>query len=212
MSEKNIYILCIETATEILSIALSKNGECIYSFIESEKQSHAKNITLAIQQCMDETKISFQELAAVAINQGPGSFTGLRVASSAAKGLCFALKTPFIAIDGLKEHCRALQKQQFPSQNCFLLLDARRNNFYYTYFDTNGNPMMDTTFDSFENIEKIAENLENSILVKNTDFQENPILDAKNMCFEAYQKFIAKKFEDIRLFEPNYIINNYVKN
>lgn len=212
MSEKNIYILCIETATEILSIALSKNGECIYSYIESEKQSHAKNITLAIQQCMDETKISFQELAAVAINQGPGSFTGLRVASSAAKGLCFALKIPFIAIDGLKEHCRALQKQQFPSQNCFLLLDARRNNFYYTYCDTNGNPMMDTTFDSFENIETIAENIENSILVKNTDFQESPILDAKNMCSEAYQKFLAKKFEDIRLFEPNYIINNYVKN
>jgi tRNA threonylcarbamoyladenosine biosynthesis protein TsaB len=212
MSEKNIYIICIDTATEMLSIALSKNGECIYSYIESEKQSHAKNITLAIQKYVDETKISFQELAAVAINQGPGSFTGLRVASSAAKGLCFALNIPFIAIDGLKEHCRALQKQQFPTQNCFLLLDARRNNFYYTYCDTNGNPIIDTTFDSFENIEKIAERLGNSILVKNTDFLESPILDARNMCNEAYQKFMAKKFEDIRLFEPNYIINNYVKN
>ncbi len=212
MSEKNIYIICIDTATEMLSIALSKNGECIYSYIESEKQSHAKNITLAIQKYVDETKISFQELAAVAINQGPGSFTGLRVASSAAKGLCFALNIPFIAIDGLKEHCRALQKQQFPTQNCFLLLDARRNNFYYTYCNSNGNPIIDTTFDSFENIEKIAENIENSILVKNTDFQEIPILDARNMCYEAYQKFMAKKFEDIRLFEPNYIINNYVKN
>jgi tRNA A37 threonylcarbamoyladenosine modification protein TsaB len=91
------------------------------------------------------------------------------------------------------------------------LLDARRNNFYYTYCDTNGNPIIDTTFDSFENIEKIAERLENSILVKNTDFLESPILDARNMCNEAYQKFMAKKFEDIRLFEPNYIINNYVK-
>ena len=61
-------------------------------------------------------------------------------------------------------------------------------------------------------LEKIAKNIENSILVKNTDFQEIPILDAKNMCYEAYQKIMAKKFEDIRLFEPNYIINNYVKN
>jgi tRNA threonylcarbamoyladenosine biosynthesis protein TsaB len=212
MSEKNIYIICIETATEMLSIALSKNGECIYSYIESEKQSHAKNITLAIQKCVDETKISFQELAAVAINQGPGSFTGLRVASSAAKGLCFALNIPLIALDGLRQHCIALQKAQFPNKTCFLLLDARRNNFYYTYCDTNGNPIIDTTFDSFENIEKIAERLENSILVKNTDFLESPILDARNMCNEAYQKFMAKKFEDIRLFEPNYIINNYVKN
>jgi tRNA threonylcarbamoyladenosine biosynthesis protein TsaB len=211
MSEKTIYILCIETATEMLSIALSKNGECIYSYIESEKQSHAKNITLAIQQCMDETKISFQELAAVAINQGPGSFTGLRVASSTAKGLCFALKIPFIAIDGLKEHCIALQKQQFPSQNCFLLLDARRNNFYYTYCDTNGNSIIDSTFDSFENIENIANNIGNSSLVKNTDFQEIPILNAKNMCEKAYIIFLASDFKDIRLFEPNYIINNYVK-
>ncbi len=211
MSEKNIYILCIETASETLSLALSKNGECIYSYIELEKQSHAKNITLAIQQCMNETKISFQELGAVALNQGPGSFTGLRVASSTAKGLCFALKIPFIAIDGLKEHCKTLQKEQYPSQNCFLLLDARRNNFYYTYCNTNGNPMIDSTFDSFENIENIANNIGNSVLVKNTDFQEIPILNARNMCEEAYKVFLASDFKDIRLFEPNYIINNYVK-
>jgi tRNA threonylcarbamoyladenosine biosynthesis protein TsaB len=211
MSEKNIYIICIETATEILSIALSKNGECIYSYIESEKQSHAKNITLAIQKCVDETKISFQELAAVAINQGPGSFTGLRVASSAAKGLCFALNIPLIALDGLRQHCIALQKAQFPNKTCFLLLDARRNNFYYTYCSSEGIAEKETTFDRYEAISEIAANIDNAIIVKNTEFEDHHILDAAHMCEEALFYYQNNQFEDIRLFEPNYIINNYVK-
>lgn len=212
MSEKNIYILCIETATEVLSIAIAKNGECIYSYTESERQSHAKNITLAIQKSIDATQIQFSDLSAIAINQGPGSFTGLRVASSTAKGLCFALNIPFIAIDGLKQHCIALQKNVYPDKNCFLLLDARRNNFYYSFYILENNLSLDTSFDSLEAIEKKATQIGNSILIKNTDFENSDILNAKNMCQEAFKSFLKKDFSDIRLFEPNYIINNYVKN
>src|ERR1700690_3824791 len=96
------FILCIETATEICSIALMKNDELISIAELDEKNVHAVQITILIETVMKNSGLELRRLDAVAVSKGPGSFTGLRVGVSTAKGLCYALDKPLIAVNTLE--------------------------------------------------------------------------------------------------------------
>ncbi|HIA36804.1 MAG TPA: tRNA (adenosine(37)-N6)-threonylcarbamoyltransferase complex dimerization subunit type 1 TsaB, partial [Flavobacteriales bacterium] len=95
-------ILNIETATRVCSVALGKNGTLI-SFKETKvDRSHASSITIFIEQILSEEGLSAKDLDAIAVSKGPGSYTGLRIGVSTAKGLCYALDIPLIAINSLE--------------------------------------------------------------------------------------------------------------
>jgi len=123
-------ILSIETATEVCSVALSRNGELITGKDSASSNEHSSLLTLFITEVMEEAGIPLNALDAVAVSKGPGSYTGLRIGVSAAKGLCYALDKPLIAVSTLK----ALAYQtlsQFPSlknQDTLIcpMIDARR--------------------------------------------------------------------------------------
>ena len=98
------YILNIETATKNCSVSLANGGKTIFcKQIAEEGYSHAERLHVFIEEIIKEAGISLNDLSAVAVSQGPGSYTGLRIGVSAAKGLCFALGIPLIAVDTLEK-------------------------------------------------------------------------------------------------------------
>lgn len=126
------FILNIETATKNCSVAIAKNGETVIcKEIAEEGYSHAEKLHVFIEEIIAESGISFHDLAAVAVSQGPGSYTGLRIGVSAAKGLCFALNIPLIAVDTLQ----TLASQVKVSEGKIIpMLDARRMEVYSAIF------------------------------------------------------------------------------
>jgi len=129
------FILNIETATKNCSVSIAKNGETILcKEIAEEGYSHAEKLHVFIEEVIEESKISVQDLAAIAVSQGPGSYTGLRIGVSAAKGLCFALNIPLIAVDTLQ----TLASQANVSEGKIIpMLDARRMEVYSEVFNAN---------------------------------------------------------------------------
>lgn len=126
------FILNIETATKNCSVAIAKDGETIIcKEIAEEGYSHAEKLHVFIEEIIAESGISVHDLVAVAVSQGPGSYTGLRIGVSAAKGLCFALNIPLIAVDTLQ----TLASQAKISEGKIIpMLDARRMEVYSAIF------------------------------------------------------------------------------
>lgn len=135
MTTTDTYILNIETATKNCSVALAKNGKTIaMREIAEEGYSHAEKLHVFIEELMVQNNISFKELNAVAVSQGPGSYTGLRIGISSAKGLCFALNIPLIAIDTLQ----SLAAQIKITQGIIIpMIDARRMEVFSATYDKN---------------------------------------------------------------------------
>ena len=124
------YILNIESATSICSVCISQNGELI-SIHETEANKHASEITLMIDKCLVEVGLKVTDLSAVAISNGPGSYTSLRVGASTAKGICYALNIPMIAVDTLQSLAMAsyLEVRDVAAFYC-AMIDARRMEVY----------------------------------------------------------------------------------
>ena len=127
------YILNLETATKNCSVSISQNGKTILCKEMAEAgYSHAEKLHVFIEECLKESNITFKELSAIAVSQGPGSYTGLRIGVSAAKGLCFALDIPLIAIDTLQ----VLASKLTISEGIIIpMIDARRMEVYSAIFN-----------------------------------------------------------------------------
>ena len=95
-------ILCIETGTDICSVGLARDGEIISLRESDEGREHAKNVAMFVDELLHETGVSPDELDAVAVGKGPGSYTGLRIGVSFAKGLCYGLNIPLVAVGSLE--------------------------------------------------------------------------------------------------------------
>ena len=141
-------ILCLETATPICSVALN-DGCCTIALCETEGQNaHSEKITNFIREVMETAKIDYKQLDAVAVSQGPGSYTGLRIGVSTAKGICYAADLPLMAIDTLEAMAYGM-KAKLGSQigeNDLLIpmIDARRMEVYAAVFDANLQRINDT--------------------------------------------------------------------
>jgi len=119
-------ILNIDTATESASICLSKEGKSLTLLKNEEQKDHASWLHVGIEQMMRETGYKLQDLQAVAVTAGPGSYTGLRVGMAAAKGFCYALRIPFIAENTLKVMSQAAREHVPPEELLCPMIDARR--------------------------------------------------------------------------------------
>ena len=210
------YILNIETATKNCSVAIAKDGiTLLCKEMAEEGYSHAEKLHVFIEQVLNELQLTFKDLSAVAVSQGPGSYTGLRIGVSAAKGLCFALNIPLIAIDTLE----TLAMQAKVVEGFIVpMIDARRMEVYSAVFDSNLKKIREVraeilTLDSFsetnDNLYFVGDCATKSKTVLN---QPNHIyLDsivcpsAKEMSVLSYDKFQKEDTVDVAYFEPYYL-------
>ena len=209
-------ILNIETATKNCSVSLSKNGKTIF-FKEHADQgySHAEKLHVFIDQVIKECQINISEINAVAVSKGPGSYTGLRIGVSAAKGLCYALNIPLIAVDTLEILANQVQKKD---GLIVPMLDARRMEVYSAIFNNDLEKISETKAEilSTESYAEINEKIYfvgdcqekcQTVLTKN-NFEFLPEIvypSANEMSKLSYQKFENKQFEDVAYFEPFYL-------
>ncbi len=135
-------ILNIETSTRVCSVALAVDGKVVAIQESTVENSHARHITLFAEQVMFQAGINFKDLDAVAISKGPGSYTGLRIGVSTAKGFCYSLDKPLIAVDTLQALAYGMvQKLKNTGENPegFLfvpMIDARRMEVYSAVYDS----------------------------------------------------------------------------
>ncbi len=209
-------ILNIETATKNCSVSLSKNGKTIF-FKEHADQgySHAEKLHVFIDEVIKECQINISEINAVAVSKGPGSYTGLRIGVSAAKGLCYALNIPLIAVDTLEILANQVQKKD---GLIVPMLDARRMEVYSAIFNNDLEKISETKAEilSTESYAEINEKIYfvgdcqekcQTVLTKNNfEFQPEIVYPSANeMSKISYQKFENKQFEDVAYFEPFYL-------
>lgn len=210
------YILNIETATKNCSVALAKEGEIILcKEVSEEGYSHAERLHVFIEECVQEAGISFQDLVAIAVSQGPGSYTGLRIGVSAAKGLCFALEIPLIAVDTLQ----SLASQAKISNGLIVpMLDARRMEVYSAVFNSKFEKQREIlaeiiTENSFEEYNETlyfvgdcAEKCKSVLTKENFIFLEDiKYPSAKEMSIISYDKYKKSDTVDVAYFEPYYL-------
>lgn len=212
------FILHIETTTHICSVALSKGNELIALKESDEERAHARILSFFIQEIMDENGIKPTDLKAVAVSKGPGSYTGLRIGVATAKGLCYALNIPLIAINTLKAMTNGIINQGIAADLYVPMLDARRMEVYSAVF----NPALDKIRKTEANIidehsfkeyldKKIcffgtgAAKCKDVIIHENAFFVVDFNASAKDMVNLAFTKFLMKDFEDLAYFEPFYL-------
>jgi tRNA threonylcarbamoyladenosine biosynthesis protein TsaB len=210
------YILNIETATKNCSVALAKEGKTILSKeIAEEGYSHAERLHVFMEEIIQESGITFNDLSAIAVSQGPGSYTGLRIGVSAAKGLCYALNIPLIAIDTLQ----VLASQARVSDGLIVpMLDARRMEVYSAIFNVNlenkrataAEIISDNSFEDFQEtlyfVGDCAEKCQAVLTKENFIFlEEIKYPSAKEMSLLSFIKFKKSDTVDVAYFEPYYL-------
>ena len=138
-------ILCLDTATDICSVALTRAGEVVTCRENSDGNSHARILLPFVEEVLKEAAVKPQELAAVAVSMGPGSYTGLRIGTSSAKGLCYALEIPLIAVPTLQIIAAGASKNLPGNQDVTFcpMLDARRMEVFTALYDSNLQPLND---------------------------------------------------------------------
>ncbi|SDQ26984.1 tRNA (adenosine(37)-N6)-threonylcarbamoyltransferase complex dimerization subunit type 1 TsaB [Flagellimonas zhangzhouensis] len=211
-------ILNLETATTNCSVSISKDNEIVVlKENNAASYSHSEQLHVFIKEALDEASLSFSDLDAVAISKGPGSYTGLRIGVSAAKGLCFSLEIPLISIPTLQS--MALQVDAQPDELVIPVLDARRMEVYSCVYDSNNEEVRETlaeiidenTFQEYASERKVyivgsgAEKCRGVLQHPHFIFDESVVPSAKEMAQLAFQKYSAQQFEDVAYFEPYYL-------
>ncbi|MEX1001546.1 MAG: tRNA (adenosine(37)-N6)-threonylcarbamoyltransferase complex dimerization subunit type 1 TsaB [Crocinitomicaceae bacterium] len=211
-------ILNLETATKTCSVSLASNGKVIATREEKEEHfSHAEKLNLLIQEVLALSQLSFHELDAVAVSAGPGSYTGLRIGTSTAKGICYALDIPLISINSLKA-LAALVKTEEKSLIC-PMFDARRMEVYTAVYDSQLQQIKPTEAkvidtDSFHDLLKKnhiifcgpgAVKCEGIIHSPHAYFDFDTQVSAAGMATLSEQKFNQNEVEDMAYFEPAYL-------
>jgi len=216
-------ILHIETATQVCSVALSSGNELLLLKESNEKNNHSASLTVFIEAIMKAAGMAYGSLDAVAVSMGPGSYTGLRIGVSAAKGICFAIDKPLIAVSTLLSMAAGVKKGMKSLGTPILfcpMIDARRMEVYNALYNTDlttfreirAEIISETSFneeltnrqvwffgDGAAKCKPSLENHPNSRFID--DFQPS----ASHMISLALEKFTHSIFEDVAYFEPFYL-------
>ncbi|MBL7932414.1 MAG: tRNA (adenosine(37)-N6)-threonylcarbamoyltransferase complex dimerization subunit type 1 TsaB [Bacteroidia bacterium] len=214
------YILHIETATTVCSVALSQNEKTLFVKELDEGFTHAENLHLFIQEALSKTGIESKDLNAISVSKGPGSYTGLRIGVSSAKGLAYALNIPLISVDTLQ--IMAAMAYDTMKEKAFYcpMIDARRMEIYTNVYDQDLKAQSEiqalivdeNSIDTFKKYPKICffgdgmpkcKTLLSTLT--NAHFIEDIKPSAASMVKLAHAKFVSKSFEDVAYFEPFYL-------
>ncbi|MDR1416408.1 MAG: tRNA (adenosine(37)-N6)-threonylcarbamoyltransferase complex dimerization subunit type 1 TsaB [Prevotellaceae bacterium] len=215
-------LLCIESSAEVCSVALARNGETLVLKESALERDHAKLLAPFIASALGEAGIAPQQLDAVAVSKGPGSYTSLRIGTSVAKGLCYGAGKPLVAVGSLHALAAlAVTKPELhPNDVLRPLLDARRMEVYTALFDAKGAQLAEVTAQVVDE-NSFAEELKEGRVVffgsgidkcrqvvrsANAVFVEVQA-SASSMVKLAEQLFAEKHFEDVAYFEPFYLKN-----
>ncbi len=211
-----MLILNLETSTKNCSVTLSNSGNVVLcKEIAEQGYSHAERLHVFIEEILKEAQISILDLKAIAVSKGPGSYTGLRIGVSAAKGLCFGLKIPLISIDTLTILARQVSVE---SGLIVPMIDARRMEVYSAIFDANHQMIREVkaeilTSESFTSFEQTIHFIGDSTEKAKTMLQQSNFVfhdaivypSSKEMSALSYEKFQKSDFEDVAYFEPYYL-------
>ncbi|MBL0310068.1 MAG: tRNA (adenosine(37)-N6)-threonylcarbamoyltransferase complex dimerization subunit type 1 TsaB [Bacteroidetes bacterium] len=213
-------MLNIETSSPVCSVCLSKDSNIIDYREDMAGTSHARLLTIFIDELFKQNHISMKELDAVAISSGPGSYTGLRVGFSVAKGLCYALEKPLISIPTLLALFIGM-KQKVNNESAFYLpvMDARRMDIYTALYKADGKEMIPasapTVNTSFEEMlihygqiyvgGNAASKCKQVFTSPFIHYVEGIDCDSRTMIMLAEKKFQEQQFEDVAYFEPRYL-------
>lgn len=210
-------LLNIETSTTNCSVSLSKKGETLVLKEDySANYSHAESLHVFIDNVVKSAKIKLSDIDAIAVSKGPGSYTGLRIGVSAAKGLCFALDKPLISVSTLES-----LSHQVNIDNGFIvpILDARRMEIYSAVFDAHHHQIREiqaqilneNSFLSYLETDKVyfigngVEKTKTVIKHKNAVYIENKLPSANELGKLAFEKYKNNDFENLAYFEPFYL-------
>ncbi|MFN3404445.1 MAG: tRNA (adenosine(37)-N6)-threonylcarbamoyltransferase complex dimerization subunit type 1 TsaB [Cytophagaceae bacterium] len=212
-------ILSIETSGNICSVAVHNDGSLLGIHEFALQKSHSRLLNVSIEQLLKSLDISLKDLSAIAVSKGPGSYTGLRIGVSTAKGLCYGLDLPLISVNTL--HALALQYSSFNFLNAHIcpMLDARRMEVYSCLFapdlsivnETTAIVLTENTFVDILAKYKVAfigdgaNKFRNLINNPNAYFGINISVSAKQIGEIASAKFLKNEFEDVAYFEPYYL-------
>jgi tRNA threonylcarbamoyladenosine biosynthesis protein TsaB len=212
-------ILSIETSTSICSVAIHEQGELIALAEIKEPGAHAEKLLLLVDEVFEKAGLSFADLDAVAVSQGPGSYTGLRIGVSTAKGIAYALEIPLIGINTLQ--AMAASQPVAPGDYVVAVLDARRKEVYTQTFGDSLQELSpieavvleEGVFASIldkgrvyfvgDGVEKVKEEVKSANALFIADWAIS--LSAKNMGILASEKHARQEWEDLAYFVPNYL-------
>ena len=212
-------ILSIETSTSICSVAIHEQGELLALAEIKEPGAHAEKLLLLVDEVFEKSGLSFADLDAVAVSQGPGSYTGLRIGVSTAKGIAYALEVPLIGINTLQ--AMAASQSVAPGDYVVAVLDARRKEVYTQTFGDSQKELSpiealileEGVFASIlekgrvyfvgDGVEKVKEEVKSANALFVADWGIS--LSAKNMGVLASEKHARQEWEDLAYFVPNYL-------
>ena len=220
-------ILCIETGTDVCSVALSKDGRPV-SLREEAGREHARNVAVFTEELFRETGLDMRDLDAVAVGRGPGSYTGLRIGTSFAKGLCYALGIPLVAVDSLEtmaviacenHEAGLFRAESWETALLCPMIDARRMEVYAAVYDTTLRTVAPVaaevvTADSFAGLIRpdreffvFGNGAPKTLGVLPADgvrlLEVQP--SARGLCRLAEEQFAAGETVDTAYFEPSYL-------
>lgn len=211
-------ILHLETSSKNCSVAIS-DGEEILCLCEevSENYKQSESLHTFVQWALEGSEISLQELDAISLGKGPGSYTGLRIGASSAKGFCYGLKIPLIAINSLESMIEPFLNQNY--DYIIPLIDARRMEVYTAKFDGKSGEMLTETEakildeSSFRELDgkKIlfvgdgAKKAQDILQLSTAEYNDIIYPSAKFLVKKAVEKFNSQDFEDVAYFEPFYL-------
>jgi tRNA threonylcarbamoyladenosine biosynthesis protein TsaB len=213
-------ILCLETSGEVCSVALFEDSRLLQLAERDEKNIHAAVITLLVKEVLDKEGKEFKDLSAVSVSKGPGSYTGLRVGVSAAKGICYALDIPLLSVNTLQAMAWGFREQHTALEGLFCpMLDARRMEVYTAVFDKS------LKFKQQACALILSEGVLGAFVTERIhffgsgSFKMKPFVHAfvKGSIHEGFrpsaaflgafshQKLLKKEFEDVAYFDPFYL-------
>jgi tRNA threonylcarbamoyladenosine biosynthesis protein TsaB len=216
-------ILHVETATTVCSVALAYEGQLLYLKEENNGFTHAEHLTLFIEELMQLAGKSYQDIDAIAVSKGPGSYTGLRIGVATAKGMCYGLNIPLIGVNTLASMAEGAIKKYSNYKMFCPMLDARRMEVYCALFNEKGLIVTPTQAlilneQSFQLLLEEHEILffgdgapkfQKIIKDKKAVFDLDLLPSAANMVHIAHKKYQEKSFEDVAYFEPFYLKEFY---
>ena len=218
-------LLCIETSGKNCSVALFEGLQLVsIREVHTEQFSHSENLHVFIEQVLKESNLQPKAIEAIAISAGPGSYTGLRIGVSTAKGLCYGWDIPLIALPTLRILAEQVSYEFTDIEYIIPMIDARRMEVFTAVYSHDFSPILgeraeiltESTFDTYLNKGKtifLGDGITKFQAIckhKNAYFWENKFPSAKQMGRLALEKYQAQAFEDIAYFEPFYLKEVYL--
>ncbi|CAA7386335.1 tRNA (adenosine(37)-N6)-threonylcarbamoyltransferase complex dimerization subunit type 1 TsaB [Chryseobacterium fistulae] len=211
-------ILYLETSSKNCSVAISDNEKLLCLCEEtSENYKQSESLHTFVEWALEGAELSLKEIQAISLGKGPGSYTGLRIGAASAKGFCYGLKIPLIAVNSLESMIEPFLGQNY--DYIIPLIDARRMEVYTAIYDGNtGEEKIETeakildytTFQEYRDKKIIfvgdgAKKAQEVLQLPNADFNENIFPSSKYLIKKTLEKINKKEFEDVAYFEPFYL-------